>query len=332
MDINNRRQLHETAKQRLNEARDGAKIAVIFAGLITGTSLLSYLLNLFLGWQISGSTGLSGLSFRSTLGTLQTMLPLLFNFLLLALGLGFTGAMLRISRGQYTSPKSMKIGFDRFWVLLRATLLQSLLYSAVAFAAFYLAQFVFLLSPLSNNFVTQATQMMESSNASPMALLEDPNLAAQMTRTLIPMFVLALIFFLAGAVPIFYHLRLVSYILIDKPGQGALLSMRESRKLMKGNCLRFFKVDLTMWWYYLAVILSMAVCYGDLLLSALGVSFSMPLQLVSSLFMAAYLVLLFLLTVFLEPHVQVVYGLCYDALRPQAPPSGGVVLGNIFNM
>ena len=332
MDINNRKALHSRAKQQIEKSSDCPKIALIFAGVLAGASLVSFLLNLLLGWQISKFTGLSGLGMRSVLGTLQTMLPLIFNFLLLAMGLGFTGAMLRVSRGQYTSPKSMKIGCDRFWVLLRATLLQMLLYYMVFILSSNLAALFFLLTPFSNPLVATATVIKEQFGGDVVAAMENSAMFLQLTKDITPLFIIAAIVFLAAAIPIFYHLRLVDYILIDKPGQGAFQSMRESKKLMRGNCLKLFKVDLSMWWYYVVTVLSMILCYGDVILSLLGVEFSMPIELVSILFLAVYLIALFVITVFLEPHVQVVYGLCYDALKPEEPSGGGVVLGNIFNM
>ena len=332
MDINDRKGLHSLAKQRLGNARDCPKIVLIFAALITGIPLISNLISLFLSWQISGSTGLSGMGFRSMLSTLQTMLPLLINIFLLAMGLGFTGAMLRISRGQYTSPKSMKIGLDRFWVLIRATLLQSLLYAGAMFAAFYVSELIFELTPLSNSLIRTAAQVMEGGNTDPLAMMEDPTIVMQLTKAMFPLFILTFIAFLCLAFPIGYHLRLVNYILIDKPGQGAFQSMKESFRMMRGNCLRFFMVDLSMWWYYAAIVLSLVVCYGDLILSACGVALPMAPATASIIFLIAYLLILFLVTLFLEPHVQVTYALCYESLRPKEQPSGGVVLGNIFNM
>ena len=159
MDIENRKDLKSRAKQYLEQAPAAPKLALSYAAILTGLSLLTNGVNFFLEAQISDTGGLSNLGLRSVLSTVQTMLPLVLNFLLICLGLGFTGAMLRVSRGQYASLRSMKVGFERFWVLLRATLLQGGLYILAGMAAYTISMQLFLLSPMARNLLTTLAPM-----------------------------------------------------------------------------------------------------------------------------------------------------------------------------
>ena len=150
MDFNNRKQLQQTAAQRLGSAPVARTIAFWFAAITTGVILLSTVVSFIAGMQISQLGGLGNLGARSVLSTIQSVLPLIASLFLTCLSLGFAGTMLRISRGQYASAQGMKIGFARFWPLLKVTLLQSALYLAATLLSFYLAFAIFLLTPLSN--------------------------------------------------------------------------------------------------------------------------------------------------------------------------------------
>ena len=93
----------------------------------------------------------------------------------------------------------------------------------------------------------------------------------QLMQAMAPCFVICGILVLILGGPIFYSFRMTNYVIIDKPGMGALMALRESKKMMRGNRLQLLKLDISLWWYYLASAAAMAVCYGDVLLPLLGV-------------------------------------------------------------
>ena len=64
---------------------------------------------------------------------------------------------------------------------------------------------------------------------------------------------------------------MTKYIIIEKPGISAITALRSSRIMMRGNAVNLFKLDLRLWWYYLAMTVSTVICYGDQLLPALGI-------------------------------------------------------------
>ena len=334
MDFHNRPQLHATAAERLKKAPEAAaKIAVIYGGLVVLASLLSTVVSYFLGTQINNYGGLGNMGIRSALTTVRSILPMALNLLLMAVELGFLNAMLRIGRGQFASPNSLRMGFDRFWPLLKVVLLQSGLYLLAGMASFYIAMQIFTFTPAMKEISDILMPLISGPvTADPATLMADPALAAQMVHAMIPLFVIMAVVMLALSIPIFYFYRMVNYIVIDKPGMPAMWIMRESRKMMRHNCLPMFRLDLSMWWYYLAMILASVVCYGDAILPLLGVELPISPMVSYFLFLLLYLAASFAIICFLRPHVEVTYALAYESLKPKEQPTQGAVLGNIFNM
>lgn len=332
MNLENRKELRSTAKDRLDNAQNAAKIALIYAAVIVGATLLLNGFQFFLDSQISKTGGLSNMGMRSFLSTFQTMVPMALNFLLMCLGLGFTGTMLRVSRSQFTSPQGLKIGFARFWVLLRATLLQGVLYCVAAMAAYVISMQLFFLTPLSKGVISAVLPALQNANGDPMAVLSNPEVLNQMMGSMIPLYLLVGVILLGLCAPIFYRFRLVNYLILDNPSIGALKAMRTSSLYMRRNCMKFFKLDLSMWWYYAANVIAMLIAYGTNILVLLGVELPMSPMAASLTCFIIYMALSFLITAFLQPWVEVTHALAYDSLLPKTQPSGGVVLGNIFDL
>jgi len=333
MDIQNRKALQSFAFERLENCRDHKKIVAIYAAVVIGLSLLSTVVNHLLGLQIDQTGGLRNMGLRSVLSTLQTMLPLVQSLVVMCVELGYVSAMLRVARGQYTSPNALRLGFDRFWVLLRYTLLQSIILAGLSFASLYFGIMVFMLTPLSHTAtelllpLISQTSLLDSTITIPDAVYN------QLMTTLIPAFVICGIIFCIAGVPVFYWLRMTSYVIIDKPGMGALSAMRESRKMMRRNCLNLFKLDVHLWWFYLASLLASVVCYGDALLPMLGITLPFSEDFSFYLFYGLYWAAQFAIFYYLRNGVEVTYALAYDSIRPQEKPQdGGVILGNIFQM
>lgn len=310
------------ARERLEKTPAHKQVVLIYTGLTLGLSALVTLVVYLLDRSISQTSGLSGMGNRAILSTLQTILPWGLNLFLLCLELGFVAAMLRISRGQYVSPQTLRLGFDRFWVLLRSTLLQSAVYFALCLPIGYLALAIYMATPWSDTLVDVVVAMMNES-----ATVSDA-MTDQLLSAMEPCMIFCGIFMVLACLVLSYRFRMVNYILIDKPGTGAFAALRQSRAMMKGNCNALFKLDLRLWWYYAVTILAMAVNYLDQIFpnvfpsEALGYWASYGL----------YLLILAGSCYFLRSRVDVTYCFAYEALKPEEPKNQGVVLGNIFQM
>ena len=102
--------------------------------------------------------------------------------------------------------------------------------------------------------------------------------------------------------------------------------------MMRRNCLNLLKLDLHLWWFYLASMLASLVCYGDAILPMLGITLPFSDDFSFYLFYGLYWILQFAIFYFLRNGVEVSYALAYDSIRPREQAQGGVVLGNIFQM
>ena len=330
MDIRNTRQLKEFSAERLANARDGQKIVLYYSLITVAVSAAATALSYVLSQQIARTGGLGSMGVRSALTTAQTLLPIVQAVFLMCLTLGYLATMLRIARGQYASPNGMRLGFDRFWVLLRCTLLKGLIFGGVAMASMYVAIAIYMMTPLSNSVVDILMPLVKNAGTSGI-LLDDATYAQLMDATMPAMGIFGVLFLVLAA-PVFYRYRMADYLIIDRPATGALAALRDSRMMTKGNRWNLFRLDLSMWWYYAAVLVSTAIGYGDQFLPALGITLSFSDTVSYFLFLGAYLAATFAVYYFLRNRVEVTYALAYDSIRPQDPENNGAVLGNIFQM
>lgn len=331
MDIRNTKEIKQAALRRLTDARQAGRIVAIYAGVTLGLSALVTIVGLMLNGMMTGATGLSGMGRRTILSSAQTLLPWIVALVTLCMEVGYQAAMLRVARGQYASPQTLRLGFDRFWLLLRCTLLEGLILFGIAISGIYLATMLFMLSPWSGRAVEVLTPVLENVTLLNPEIVLDDALYAQLMRAMIPAFLICMIVVGALAIPVLYRFRMVRYVIIDKPGIGALAALRESRKMMKGNCLRLLKLDISLWPYYAGCVTASILCYGDMLLPMIGVHLPMSNTVSYYLFFALYLAAQFAVYYFLRNPAETAYGIAYDAIRPREIQSGGVALGNIFS-
>lgn len=322
--------LKKNAAERVAAAENAPRIALIYAGAVAVLALLVTVINYVLNLQIAQLGGLSNMGLRSVLSTVQSVLPMVQSLIVMCLELGYLAAMVRIARQQYASEHTLKLGFDRLWVLIRWALIQCGIYTLAALAAFWISMQIFLITPLSDSMMSMLTEDMVDPNVL-MGYLQDPVFSANITSSMVPLFLMFAVLYLLLFLPISYSLRMAKYVIIDKPGMGAMYALRESRKMMKGSCLRLFKLDVSLWWWYAISFGSMVLCYGDSLLPMAGITLPMSETASYFLFYGLFLAVQFAACLFLRNRVEVVYAQVYNVLKPREKDTG-VVLGNIFQI
>ena len=332
MSIPSSKYLKVKAANRLESGKDPKKVVLVYSAVVALSALAVNVVQFILDSQISKTGGLQNIGTRSALSTLSSVLPLVQTLVLMCLGLGYTAAVLRLVRRQYASEKTLKAGFERFWLLLRTRLLQALIYGGIAFLLSYVAMAIFMLSPFSDRLSSLALSLSAAGAITPEALLNNTALLASAYEALMPMMVIYCILLVIVIWAVSYRFRLVDYLLIDQPQLGALSALRTSRQKMKGHIKELFKLDISFWWYYLLRALSAGLIYLDMVLAILGVQ--LPLSSTASFFgvILAYLGSDFALNYFFLNRVEMAYALFYDILNPQQPPQEGAVLGNIFQI
>lgn len=322
--------LKSNAAGHLAASEQSGRIIALYTGILTAMALLVTVVNFTLNLQIGQLGGLSNMGTRSVLSTIQSILPMIQSAVMMCLEIGYFAAVLRIARRQYASPQTLKLGFDRFWLLLRCTLLQSFLYMGICFLALWASCQIFLMSPLAS----PVQEILEPLTANPsfsLDLLMEEATYSRLVQAMIPLFVLFGLVYAAICIPVIYSFRMVNYVIIDKPAISAVGALKESRVMMKGHRMRLFKLDVSFWWWYLAMAALSVVCYGDTLLPMAGVTLPFSSDVAYFIFFIVYLAGQFALFFFLRNRVEVVYAQVYDKLRPREKDTG-VVLGNIFQM
>ena len=187
---------------------------------------------------------------------------------------------------------------------------------------------LWLVTPMSRSFMEVLNAAGQGATVSTVV---DAALEAKLLGSLLPMVLITSLLVLVLVAILYYRFRMADYVILDEPGIPAMLALRRSAFMMKKNYKKMFQLDLSMWWYYLAMLLVTLVGYGDMVLTLMGVA--LPISSTASFFitMFLYLGLNFLVILFLRPQVEVTYGLAYESLKPK-PRDSGVVLGNIFTM
>ncbi len=323
MSIPSAKYLKKKASNRLQSGNDPKKVVLVYAGIVALSSLVVTVVQDLLDSQISQTGGIQNIGTRSMLTTADTVLTIAQLLLVMCLTLGYTGSMLRIARGQYASPNSLKAGGERIWVLLRTRLLQMLIMTAAAFALCFLVVNVCLLTPLSNRVIAvMGTVSAEELLSNGLALIA-------LYGAMLPI----ILIYLVALVPLLWYFsctyRMVDYLLIDRPQLGAFGVLRESRRMMQGNMKMMFRVDLSFWWYYLLQALVSVLIYLNMVLAPFAIG--LPPEVLYWGTVVLYLAADFALRYFFSNKVAVTYALFYDSLCPKQEQSGAV-LGNIFQM
>lgn len=330
MAIPSNRVLKGDAARRVASSENANQIVFLYIGILTLTAALVTLINYCLGLQIDKTGGLSNMGLRSVLATIQSVLPMIQSAVSMCLQIGYIAAMMRISRRQYASCHTLKQGFDRFWLLLRTSLLQICIYMAACMVCFWLAAQIFMFTPMADTAAKIMSPAMADGVLNVDLLLAEP-MYSQLLQAMLPMFVILGVIYLAILIPVSYSFRMVNYIIVDKPGLSAGTILKESRKMMKGNCFRLLKLDLGLWLWYLLSMLIALVGYGDSLLPMLGVPLPVSADAAYFLFYGISLIAQFAAFYFLRNKVEVAYVQFYDHIRPREQQTG-IVLGNIFQM
>lgn len=322
MDIRNHRQLKKEARRSLAMAsHDPRALVLIHTGVTIVLSLLITGMDFVLENQIGSTGGLSGMGMRSVLSTIQSVLRIAEYVLLPFWQFGYTFTVLKLARVQRTEPQTLLTGFRHFGPVIRITLLQMLLYCAIALAVFYLSVMIFMYTPWALPLYEAMEPLMDSSTLLNEQIVLDEAAAAALMDAYVPIFAIFGCIYLVVITPIYYGLRMSAFCLMDAPEKGAFAAMRESRAMMRGNCFRLFRLDLSFWWYCLLHGLLLVVCYGDMLLPLLGIALPWSGTVSFFVFYILSMVIQLVLYVLVKNQVEVTYALAYESLRrpPQEP-------------
>lgn len=319
--------LKQDARQALDACSGQKQTVFVYTAVLVGLSLALSAADFILTEMISGTGGLGNLGTQTILSTLQAMLPIVQLLLLLGWNAGYAVAVLRITRRQHADHRTLTEGYSLFWQMLRAMLLEGMVYFTLTMLSFYLSMQIYMFTPWARELAILLEPALPGILSTGTLVLDDALFVPAM-KLMAPMLLIFSLVYFAFSIPVSYRFRMSTFCLIDAPQAGALNALRTSRRIMRRNCFQLFKLDLSFWWYHGL----MALATGIQMLPLTNL-IPLDFDLVFYLCYGAYLALISLVYVFLRNRVEVAYAAAYETLREKPKePQNQVVLGNIFDM
>jgi len=315
------RAIRAEADEKLRSASyNPKKLTLLYAGASLAVSLVITLLDLMLLEFIEGTGGLSGLGMRSVLETARTVLWYILTLALPFWSFGMLRAAMNMARGQGNAPVTLLAGFRRFGSVLGVQMGKLVLIFAVGMLCINIGSVLFSMTPLAQDMVVLMEPLMVE--GATMEQMEQALMALpvnQLWGAMWPALALSAVLGAAFLIPLLYRLRLADFFVMDEPRMSAIMAMFVSSRCMRRNRLKWFRLELGFWWYYVGVIASLILCNGDRILPLLGVDLGMSSDAAWLLFYVLGAVAQFLLEWQLCARVQTTYAVAYDQLRRQTP-------------
>ncbi len=291
------------------------KLVLLHTGVLAGAGLLVSLLSCALSLGIGDTGGLGGLDDRAILETLQSLLQLANGLLMPFWQIGLVAAAICLVRGRDFGPKTLLEGFRHFGPVLRVNLLRWGIYFVMMILAMQVASTVFVMTPLAGDLYKITEQMLET-GVTDLSVVLSPEAMQALLLKMLPFMLGAALLFL---VPVAYRLRMMDYVVMDTPQLGAFYALRLSLYMTRKKCKQLFRLDLSFWWFYVLEALTLAVCYGDLLLGFAGVQLPGSAQVWSLVTYALGILLQLGLYVWKKDLLAATYAAAYEALLPPPP-------------
>ena len=270
------------------------QLAFYVFGLVMAAQILMAGLSVWVS-TYQGGEGLDGMGSAALLETVEELLSTVVEVFSPLWTMGFTAAMMVFMDWQEPENKVLLTGIRRWWSFLKLYLLEGILVTLICFVVIMPVSYLYALSPWAD------------------ALADLPNLDSMSDAEFLmaafeaaaPMLIIYGLVLLAVLVPLFYRLRFAQYLILQG-WIGVMNAMTTSFALTKGRVWSMVKLDLSYWWYYLAVF---ALSGGYLAVSLLELNMH-PLALYgisTVIYAASYLAL----SVFATPRIQAANVLLY---------------------
>lgn len=309
--------LHREAGRSLAMASySPRRLVLIHTTVSLGISLVVSLLDLLFFHMIEDTGGLGGIGTRSILQTVQSMIDLLAVILLPFWNISLIRASLCWARGERAEFPTLLEGFRRFRSVLGVRFFTLALYAVLWIALCQVGMTLFMLTPFSEDLMAVMEPIMEESGFIDPEVLMDEEFMAQYIAAAKPLLIFLGVLFLVGVVIIQYRIRFADFVMMD--GNRSFRSLLQSFRITNKRTWAIFKIDLRFWWFYLLQFLTVAICYGDTILPALGVSLPISEDLSYVVFYAVGIVLQGLLLWWYQANVSTVYALAYETLSADA--------------
>ena len=246
---------------------------LLHTGVALGVSLAIAVLNLFLDRQIDTTGGLSGLGLRSILATAQSVLETLGNLALPFWETGIFAAAFLWATRQPAENSVLLLGFRRFGPVLRMRILQGFILILASVVVIQFSSTIYMMTPWANTAMLQLTTIL-GTDTDPIVAIDSlsPEMMQQLLAAVRPLLIIGGVLLAVVAIPLLYRMRFAPYLQMQQERMGARASIAESFRMTRRNWIALLKLDLQFWWFYVLQILTIALCYGDVILSLCGIA------------------------------------------------------------
>lgn len=298
--------LRSRAEDCLRAAKQPKRLVLLHTAIALGSALMVSVLQYLLSQGIAGTGGLSGMGVRAALSTVQSLLSALVTVLLPFWEIGLIRVARGWVKGEPVTLTTALEGFRRWVTVLGASVIVSVLYLVIGIALMYFSVTVFLLTPFSQPLLALLP-------TDPEKTVMIPELMQQISQEMLPIFVIFAVLFLPSAAFIAICTRFSDYAVMD--GSPSLRAVVQSCRITLCRFWQVLKLDLSYWWYYLGILLCLAVSWADAWLPLLGIN--LPLNGDLAYFLCTLLGALAqgVLLWQCEAKRLTVYSLAYDALN-----------------
>ena len=316
MEVLNPRQLKAETDRRLAAASfPPRRLALLHTGIALTCSLVLTVISYLLSDQVASTGGLAGIGMRSVLQSAQSVLSLALTVAMPFWEFGFIAAAMGYARQENVGFKDFCKGFRRSGPLLRLLLLQAAVYMLLLVMAAQIGSIVIMATSLGDSMMDLVQTLSENETFLQTGMFPEEMLEP-LIRAAIPAYVATGILFAVAAIPVSYRLRLATYMVLD--GQNrALLAMLTSNRAMKGNCIGFFKLDLSFWWYWALQGVCGLLAFGDVLLPLVGVELPFDGQTAMFLFYGLQMAGSLALAWAWRAPVETAYASAYDVITKE---------------
>lgn len=235
-----------------------SRLPLVYGAVTLGASILIYLLDLITTLLIENTGGLGDLGTRAILGTINQFFPTVVTLLMPLWMMGLMRSTLRLSRQEQVGPKDLLDGFPRWGVFLRLCLFHGITIFAISYIVMMVVSTLFAFTAAGAGLMEYLAPYMEDPELLE-AALNDPATSQALLLKILPFLIVTVVALLVVLIPKIYSIRLSFYRIADDDRPGALISIAQSKRMMRGHRWLLAKLDLSFWWYYLLQVLLAAL-------------------------------------------------------------------------
>ena len=308
------RLIKQQTARRLSAASYSPRLLVLWhTGIALGCNLVLTVISYLLSRQVSGTGGLSGMGTRAVLQSVQSILSIVLTVAMPFWEFGFVAAALGLARNQYTQPRDLAAGFRKFGPVARLLLLRTAIYIVLMMGAIQLSTIAVTMTPAGKGLLDLMQTLSTDTEFMQYGMIPE-EMMEPLLKAATPVYIAAGVLFTGLSIPLSYRLRLAPYIVMEEGKTRAFRALLQSNRSMRGNCISFFKLDLSYWWYWLLQILCSVLAFGDVLLRLMGVQLPVDADVVMFAFYGLQLVGTLVIAWIWRAPVETTYAVAYTTL------------------